>query len=128
MNKNWKIGLGILALVVAFGIGFFAGKVSVWYKMRQFYICHAMRQAPHCCGHHHFHHHGFHRRPHHRMCPPAPRGAYGECPTAQKRFCAKAPQGKFGEPRQHGQHERAPKHHNRRMHSRAPEIEGFKKR
>ncbi len=128
MNKKWRIGLGILALVIAFGTGFFTGKVSAWHKMRQFYMCQAMRGAPRCCEHHHFHHHRFHYRPHHRMCPPAQGESYSEYPTVINGFCGKAQQGKFGEPRQEGQHKRAPKHHNRRMHTRAPEIEGFKSR
>ena len=128
MNKNWKIGLGILALVVAFGTGFFAGKVSAWYKMRQFYMCQGMRQAPHCCGHHHFHHHGFHHRHHRRTCPPALRESYDEYPTAPKRFCGNAPKAKFGGLRQDEQHRKSARHYNGKMHTRAHKMEGFKNR
>lgn len=126
MKKGWKIGLGILVLIVAFGTGFFAGRVSAGTKMR-FGRRHRCMPAP-CCYMHQHHHHGHHGH-HHRMCPPAPRGFHGGYPApTREKFCGNTPSAALGDVKRENHNPKAPKNRKSGLHIKAQETHALPKR
>lgn len=124
MKKGWKICLGILVLIVAFGTGFFVGRVSAKSRMR---FCRKRRCMPAscCCMYHHQERRGHH----HKMCPPAPRDFNdGYSAPARGKFCGNAPSAALGNVRPDRRIPQVPKNRERGLHIKAREMRDLPRR